>query len=291
MLRLVVPCLALTLVAPPEAMPEDRPPVQRPRVQRPKGLEKPANTPGQPVPSVPAEPEPTPAPPPAPSPAIPAQPSTPVETTTPAEPVELEPPAGPPSLQIRVLDSVEEMPVEGALILIQGGGLEERVELTTDIGGYADAALPPGRYTVRLIAGKIDLTRVVTLEAGPTPLDFQVDRGRYSRDMDEYKRADARPEFRRATLVASAGGVLIAGGIFTGVAAGLEAQRPDCPLGQSECNFGPRTDIATGLGVAAAISIAGGTALVVLGVRNMRRARPTAYMTPRSAGVGMAMAF
>lgn len=283
----------MIVAAPPEATPADRPPVQRPKVQRPKGLVKPSAVPGQPVPATPAQPAPEPAapPPPTPSPAVPAQPTASAETTRPAAPVELEPPAGPPYLQIRVLDSVEEMPVEGALVLIQGGRLEERIELSTDVGGYADTILPPGRYTVRIIAGKVDMTRVVTLTAGPTPLDFQVDRGRYERQMEEYKRPDARPELHHPRLVASAGGVLIAGGIFMAVAAGLEAQRPACPLGQSDCNFGPRTDMATGLGVGAAVSIVGGTALVVLGVRSMRRARPTAYVTPRSGGVGMSMSF
>ncbi len=291
----------MTLLSPPGAedssssTPPARPPVQRPKVQRPTGTKPAEPAPAVPSPESPAEPAPAtpPATPPAAPPAAPAAPAeAPLETPlATVEPLSGDQAQGDSSLQIRVLDSVQEMPVEGALVLIHGRGLEERIELITDVGGYADTSLPPGTYSVRVLAGKVDETRVVTLEPGATPVDFEVDRGRWSRDVEGTKRPDARPELRRAQLVASAGGVLIAGGIMMGITAALEAQKPDCPLDQTDCNFAPRPKIAGGLGIGAAVSIASGTALVVLGVRGIRRARPAVYVTPHTAGVSMSMRF
>lgn len=194
-------------------------------------------------------------------------------------------------LEVSVTDEVDEVPIAGALVLVEGEGLEDRLELVTDDEGHVDLVLEPGSYAVRVVSGRADVTQVVTLEDGDEAIDVEIDPGHWNRNMYSYQGLDARPELHRPRLATASGTVLIAGGIFMGIASGLEASKRACAFGLDDCSNAPRTGVAVGLGVAAGASIVGGSVLVAAGVKGMRRAKAGMYASREGAGASMTVRF
>ena len=209
-----------------------------------------------------------------------------------AEPSAPTPPASTDAmLAISVRDEVDEVPIEGALVLVRGGSLTKRLELVTDEDGLVDTTLPSGTYTVRIVSGRDDVERVVELGPDTEPLEFELDPGNWNRNMYSYQGLDARPELHRPRLATAGGTVLIATGIFMGIASGLEASKRACAFGLDDCSNAPRPGVAAGLGVAAGVSIIGGSVLVAAGVKGLRRARAGAYASREGAGATMTLSF
>lgn len=206
------------------------------------------------------------------------------EPSTPSQPADA-------TLQVSVSDEVDDVPIEGALVLIEGAALGERLELVTDEDGHVDAALEPGTYTVRIVSGGADVEQELTLEAGAAPLVVELDPGHWNRNMYSFQGLDARPELHRPRLATAGGTVLIATGIFMGIASGLEASKRACGFGLDDCRNAPRPGVAAGLGVAAGVSIIGGSVLVAAGVKGMRRAKAGVYASHQGAGATMTLSF
>lgn len=194
-------------------------------------------------------------------------------------------------LEVSVTDEVDEVPIEGALVLVEGDGLEDRLELVTDGEGHVDVALEPGSYTLRVVSGRADVKQLVTLEDGDDAIDIEVDPGHWNRNMYSYQGLDARPELHRPRLATAGGTVLVAGGIFMGIASGLEASKGACAFGLDDCSNAPRPGVAAGLGVAAGASIVGGSLLVAAGVKGLRRAKAGVYASHEGAGASMTVSF
>lgn len=209
-----------------------------------------------------------------------------------AEPSAPNPPASTDAmLAISVRDEVDEVPIEGALVLVRGGSLTERLELVTDEDGLVDTTLPPGTYTVRIVSGRDDVEQVVELGPDTEPLEFELDPGNWNRNMYSYQGLDARPELHRPRLAIGGGAVLIASGLFMGVASGLEASKGACAFGLDDCANSPRPEVAAALGVAAGASLIGGSVLVAVGVKGMRRARAGVYASAEGGGASMTLTF
>ncbi len=211
------------------------------------------------------------------------------EVAPPTAPARVEP--GASRLALSVMDEVDEVPIEGALVLVDGDGLPERLELVTDEDGKVDVDLDPGTYSVRIVSGRDDVEQVVTLEAGDTPLTIELDPGHWNRNMYSFQGLDARPELHRPRLATAGGTVLISAGLLMAVASGLEASKRACAFGLDDCSNAPRPGVAAGLGIAAGTSIVGGSLLVAAGVRGLRRAKAGVYASHEGGGASMTFAF
>jgi len=67
-------------------------------------------------------------------------------------------------------------PIAGALVIVQCSCLQGPVEATTDASGlYNLRNLPPGNYTVQVLAGQAMFTEALAAAAGVARLDFTVD--------------------------------------------------------------------------------------------------------------------
>jgi hypothetical protein len=87
--------------------------------------------------------------------------------------------AAPPTtvvLQGVVRDQNSGEPIAGALVVVQCACLQGAVEATTDAAGlYNLRNLPPGNYTVQVLAGQTMFTEALSAAPGVSRLDFKVD--------------------------------------------------------------------------------------------------------------------
>ena len=85
-------------------------------------------------------------------------------------------PASGATLQGVVREQSSGEPIVGALVIVQCTCLQGPVETTTDAAGlYNLRKLPPGNYTVQVLANQAAFTEALALAAGVSRLDFRID--------------------------------------------------------------------------------------------------------------------
>lgn len=156
------------------------------------------------------------------------------------------------SIEGTIEDSRTDEPFANAVVVLQCtclDGLQER--WTSERGVYSFKDLPPGNYTIQALAGRANVSKIVSLPAGGRfRANFKVDPGTWLAD-------DAA---RRGGWAAVAvGGVFVLGGLSTGVALGV--QDFEIPaLGQHSEDLAMA--LGLGLGSAGLVMIAAGLGLI-----------------------------
>jgi hypothetical protein len=129
--------------------------------------------------------------------------------------------------------------------------------------------------------------------AEPTPAPVLDDADPYDDEVTEAEVASATPsdadrreiQIRRSQTAIAAGSIAALGGFVLIIAAGVEGAKPDCKFGLDDCANAPRPRLTTGLGIGAAVLLAGGAALLGVGIYRLRRLRASVAVDGRSAGL------
>lgn len=82
-----------------------------------------------------------------------------------------------------VENAADELPIEGAIVVIQCSCLSEELQRMTNARGiYSFRELPAGRYTIRVLTGKGNVSRSAQLpRGGRFRANFQIDPDRGAR--------------------------------------------------------------------------------------------------------------
>ncbi len=103
--------------------------------------------------------------------------------------------------------------------------------------------------------------------ASPTdPVDLAAAYAATTHDLDDRDR-----QLRRASSLIAGGAVTATAGLVMLIGAATEAAKPECKFGLDTCPNAPRPAIARGLGIGAAIALAGGAAMIGYGLHRRHR--------------------
>jgi hypothetical protein len=182
----------------------------------------------------------------------------------------------------------EDREVAGARVELLCSCLPDPLTTITDESGrFVFDDLPAGEYTLFIDRGGEVSTQLLALPAGAhRTASLQVAQP-FSTDLLERERR----ELTRGRVMISVGGVAAATAVLMLISAGVEAAKPECRFGPDACENPPRPGlIGAFAGVGAALLLGGG-AMVVAGVRRVRRVNPSLQLDGRSAGVSLAGRF
>ncbi|MBX7080521.1 MAG: carboxypeptidase-like regulatory domain-containing protein [Nannocystaceae bacterium] len=160
--------------------------------------------------------------------------------------------------------------VPGARVRITCTCLPEPVELHSEFDGrFGLGELPPGVYVVAVDREGPSSERTISVEpGGRAELELAVAPASPVFDLEHHER-----KIERAGLMIAAGSVAALGGLLMIVAAGVEANKPECMFGLDDCANAPRPEFARALGIAGGVVLAGGAALVGVGIARRHRLR------------------
>lgn len=258
----------------------DAVPVQRPDTIAPNQDSPTAEEPDAPVePDVPAEAEPeapvTPATEPAPPPASETAPAPPPVATANVHATG--------TIEGVLTDAeIEGVPLSGVMVTIQCSCLDETlVEVTDSKGHFIAEDLPPGVHTITADRGGPPTQRVAALSPGEAvQVDFEVAPPTTTETLDR-----RREEEQSARTLLAAGGLLAIGGALLLIATGVENAKRECLFDQDDCAAAPRPGLTRGLGVTGGLLMAGGAAMVTVGIVRKRRLKARIAIEDQAASL------
>jgi hypothetical protein len=178
----------------------------------------------------------------------------------------------------------EDREVAGARVELLCSCLPDPLTTTTDEAGrFAFDDLPAGEYTLFIDRGGEVSTKLLALPAGAHRSTSLHVAQPFSTDLLEGERR----ELTRGRVMISVGGVAAATAVFMLISAGVEAAKPECRFGPDACENPPRPGLIGAFAGAGAALLLGGGAMVVAGVRRVRRVNPGLHLDGRSAGVSV----
>ncbi len=160
--------------------------------------------------------------------------------------------------------------VPGARVRFTCTCLPEPIEVHSEFDGrFGLGELPPGVYVVAIDRDGPRSERTRSLDpGGRTERELAVAPASPVFDLEVHER-----KIERARLVIAGGSVAALGGLLMIVAAGVEANKPECMFGLDDCANAPRPAFARALGIAGGVVLAGGAALIGVGIARRHKLR------------------